>query len=116
MTEAARRIASAHGAVLSAGIEDYWQDSDHYSFLKRQIPAVCFNTGLHSDYHQPTDTPDKINYTRLCTVVRITRDLALSTANADAAPAVLPEQVWHTWVWGPYATPNLVALLPVIGL
>ena len=33
--------------------------SDHQSFLKRQIPALFFFSGLHEDYHKPSDTADK---------------------------------------------------------
>jgi hypothetical protein len=40
-------------------------------------------------------------------VVRILRDLALQTANAEAAPVVLPASVWQTWTWRPYDGPNL---------
>lgn len=36
--------------------------SDHYNFAKKGVPAVFFFSGLHEDYHQPTDTPDKIDY------------------------------------------------------
>ncbi|MEP6467358.1 MAG: M28 family peptidase, partial [Parafilimonas sp.] len=36
--------------------------SDQYSFIKKGIPAIQFFSGFHKDYHQPTDTPDKINY------------------------------------------------------
>lgn len=36
--------------------------SDHYNFAKNGIPSVFFFSGIHEDYHQPTDTPDKINY------------------------------------------------------
>jgi hypothetical protein len=107
LTRDARAIASGYGVALSAGIEAYWEDSDHYPFARRSIPAICFNTGLHANYHQPTDTPDKINYAGLTRAVRIVRDLALKTANADAAPAVLPPDIWRAWVWGPYRTPNL---------
>lgn len=105
LTRDARTISARYGITLSAGIEDYWQDSDHYSFARRKIPAICFNTGLHADYHQPTDTPDKIDYDRLTTVVKIVRDLALETANAEAAPAVLPPAVWRAWMWGPFLNP-----------
>jgi hypothetical protein len=116
LTAEARSLAEAQGIALSAGIEDYWQDSDHYSFALRSIPAICFNTGLHADYHQPTDTPDKINYNRLASVVKIVRDLALVTANADSVPVVLPGSVWKSWVWGPYRSPNLLQDPPVFGI
>ena len=37
--------------------------SDHTSFYRKNIPVLFFFTGLHSDYHKPTDDGDKINYT-----------------------------------------------------
>jgi len=36
--------------------------SDHTSFALKKIPVLFLFTGLHSDYHRPTDTADKINY------------------------------------------------------
>jgi hypothetical protein len=35
--------------------------SDHTSFVGKQIPVLFFFSGLHSDYHKPSDTWDKIN-------------------------------------------------------
>lgn len=37
--------------------------SDHTSFYRKDIPVLFFFTGLHRDYHKPTDDFDKINYT-----------------------------------------------------
>jgi aminopeptidase YwaD len=37
--------------------------SDHTSFYRKDIPVLFFFTGLHADYHKPTDDFDKINYT-----------------------------------------------------
>jgi hypothetical protein len=37
--------------------------SDHTSFYRKGIPVLFFFTGVHSDYHKPTDDADKINYT-----------------------------------------------------
>lgn len=36
--------------------------SDHYNFAKHGVPIIFYFSGLHPDYHKPTDTPDKINY------------------------------------------------------
>ena len=36
--------------------------SDHTSFYRINIPVLFYFTGLHSDYHKPTDDYDKINY------------------------------------------------------
>jgi hypothetical protein len=37
--------------------------SDHTSFYFKNIPVLFFFTGIHPDYHKPTDDFDKINYT-----------------------------------------------------
>jgi hypothetical protein len=38
--------------------------SDHYNFARKGIPIIFYYDGmLGADYHKPTDTPDKINYT-----------------------------------------------------
>lgn len=36
--------------------------SDHTSFYNLNIPVLFFFTGLHLDYHKPSDDADKINY------------------------------------------------------
>jgi hypothetical protein len=40
----------------------YYFRSDHYSFASHGIPVIFYFNGEHEDYHQITDTPDKINY------------------------------------------------------
>ncbi|MCA9150146.1 MAG: M20/M25/M40 family metallo-hydrolase, partial [Planctomycetales bacterium] len=37
-------------------------NSDHYSFYKRQVPFVMFHTGLHDDYHRPSDDTERIDW------------------------------------------------------
>ncbi len=37
--------------------------SDHTSFYRKDIPVLFYFTGLHADYHKPSDDADKINYT-----------------------------------------------------
>jgi hypothetical protein len=38
-----------------------YSSSDHTSFVTKKIPVLFFFSGLHSDYHKPSDTWDKIN-------------------------------------------------------
>ena len=45
-------------ALDSAGIGP----SDHTSFYTHGIPVLFFFTGVHTDYHKPTDDAGKINY------------------------------------------------------
>jgi len=42
--------------------ERIYYRSDHYNFAKNGVPSVFFFSGIHADYHQPSDTPDKIDY------------------------------------------------------
>ena len=44
--------------------------SDHTSFYRKDIPVLFFFTGVHSDYHKPTDDADKINYNGELMVVK----------------------------------------------
>lgn len=37
-----------------------YSSSDHTSFIGKRIPVLFFFSGLHSDYHRPTDTWEKI--------------------------------------------------------
>lgn len=41
---------------------NYYTRSDHYNFAVNGIPVIFYFNGEHSDYHNPTDTPDKIDY------------------------------------------------------
>jgi len=41
--------------------ESGYGSSDHTSFNVKKIPVLFFFSGLHSDYHKPSDTSDKIN-------------------------------------------------------
>ncbi len=45
--------------------------SDHHGFVRRGIHSVVFFTGLHDDYHKPTDTPDKIWYSNTTAIAKV---------------------------------------------
>jgi len=51
--------------------------SDHTSFYRKDIPVLFFFTGLHIDYHKPTDDADKINYTGQLQIVKFINQLVL---------------------------------------
>lgn len=44
--------------------------SDHSSFYYADIPVLFFFTGLHTDYHKPSDDANKINYEGQTKVLR----------------------------------------------
>ena len=45
--------------------------SDQYPFLMHDIPAVWWFTGFHPDYHQVTDTVEKINFEKMTKILRL---------------------------------------------
>ena len=49
--------------------------SDHTSFYRKDIPVLFFFTGLHTDYHKPSDDADKINYTGMVQIIRFIQQL-----------------------------------------
>jgi aminopeptidase YwaD len=51
--------------------------SDHTSFVARGIPVLFFFSGLHSDYHKPSDTWDKINAPAAAHLLDFIQDVAL---------------------------------------
>ncbi len=54
--------------------DDGFGPSDHSSFYAKERPVLFLFTGLHTDYHRPSDTPDKINYPGEARVVHFTED------------------------------------------
>lgn len=44
--------------------------SDHTSFYRKDIPVLFYFTGLHSDYHKPSDDADRINHKGMVTILR----------------------------------------------
>jgi Zn-dependent M28 family amino/carboxypeptidase len=70
--------------------------SDHYNFAKVGVPIAFFTTGLHVDYHRPTDTPDKIDYVIMQQIAKTVAATGWELANSPTRPklnAKLPEQL-----------------------
>jgi len=49
--------------------------SDHMSFALKHIPVLFLFSGLHPDYHRPTDDADKVNYDGIADVVTFTKQI-----------------------------------------
>jgi hypothetical protein len=61
--------------------------SDHTSFVSKKIPVLFFFSGLHSDYHKPSDTWEKINGPSAAKLLDLIGDVALQLASAAEPPA-----------------------------
>ncbi len=43
----------------------FYYRSDHYNFARKGIPSIFYFSGVHEDYHKPTDDVEKIEFDRL---------------------------------------------------
>jgi len=59
--------------------------SDHTSFTAKQLPVLFFFSGLHSDYHKPGDTWDKIDAPSAVMLLHMVSDV-IDGLTGDAAP------------------------------
>tara|TARA_B100000029_G_scaffold464131_1_gene497884 strand:- start:717 stop:2609 length:1893 start_codon:yes stop_codon:yes gene_type:complete len=86
--------------------------SDHAPFIDKGVPAMFIFTGIHDDYHTPTDTPDKVDYEGLEEIGKFSISLIDLVASSidlnisweeDSTPEiadeeeVMPESGWRSW-------------------
>ncbi|HEB53032.1 MAG TPA: M20/M25/M40 family metallo-hydrolase, partial [bacterium] len=76
--------------------ESLFTRSDHANFAYQGVPIAFFFTGIHKDYHQTSDTPDKIEYPKLLRVARYVYDIAFTLAQSDERPLV-DEDLWRAF-------------------
>jgi len=63
-----------------------YSSSDHTSFVTKRIPVLFFFSGLHSDYHKPSDTWDKINAPGAAHLLDLVSNIALRIDTAPDRP------------------------------
>ncbi len=51
--------------------EDVYTRSDHANFAAKGVPITFLFSGFHPDYHQPTDTIEKINFEKIVSAARL---------------------------------------------
>lgn len=66
----------------------FYRRSDHWNFGRLGVPFVFFFTGVHEDYHQPTDTANKIDYEKYHRVVQLIFASTVKTANIEIRPVM----------------------------
>jgi Zn-dependent M28 family amino/carboxypeptidase len=66
----------------------FYERSDHYNFAKNGVPSVFLFNGVHADYHQKSDTPDKIEYDALAKRAQLAFTVAWELANRENRPVV----------------------------
>ena len=73
----------AHGAGLHLAFDwDILEDSDHYPFIAARIPTLMLHTGLHDQYHRPSDDFERVNVAGIPLVSRLALAVITELANA----------------------------------
>ena len=62
--------------------------SDHYNFVKKDIPVLFFSTGLHTDYHSPRDVVEKIDFRKMERISEALFLIGYKVANLKSRPKV----------------------------
>lgn len=123
-------VQANNDPAVHAGLElsfdwDITDDSDHYPFIAAGIPTVMFHTGLHDQYHRPSDDVHLVNVDGIEPVARLTLGFvtmladepgprpfrqqcrAESNATKRALEAIAPEPVAaHRGRWGIGSRPD----------
>ncbi|HEX3100362.1 MAG TPA: M20/M25/M40 family metallo-hydrolase, partial [Pyrinomonadaceae bacterium] len=66
----------------------YFYRSDHFNYAKHGVPIIFFMDGTHEDYHQPSDSVEKINFEEMEKVARTIMATGWTLANNPARPKV----------------------------
>jgi Zn-dependent M28 family amino/carboxypeptidase len=83
MLEELKPPASLH---LDLSEKTGYGSSDHTSFTTKQVPVLFFFSGLHGDYHKPSDTADKIDAPDAAILLDYVADVASYLEKADGRP------------------------------
>ena len=62
--------------------------SDHWNYAKHGVPIIFYFTGVHDDYHQPTDTVDKIDFDKMAHIAKFVYETGWRVANLDHRLAI----------------------------
>lgn len=66
--------------------DDGWGGSDHQSFTLKEVPVLFFFSGVHEDYHKPTDDWDKINYDAQKDILHYVYDIIMKINELEERP------------------------------
>ncbi|MCO6455880.1 MAG: M20/M25/M40 family metallo-hydrolase, partial [Pirellulaceae bacterium] len=84
-----RELVARQNAEANVELDFRWEvepNSDHYSFFQRRIPFLMLHTGLHDDYHRPSDDSHKLNAEGLQQVSRLMLQIVHELADREQSP------------------------------
>ncbi|MEO8029211.1 MAG: M28 family peptidase [Gemmatimonadota bacterium] len=86
------RVNAAHPELHMTAIDDRWPEenfyfrSDHFNFARKGVPILFFFNGVHADYHQVSDSPDKLDAEKESRILKLLFFLGQDVANGKDRP------------------------------
>jgi Zn-dependent M28 family amino/carboxypeptidase len=68
--------------------ERFFYRSDHFNYARKGVPIIFFMDGSHADYHQPSDSVEKINFEEMAKVTKTIFATGWELANRATRPKV----------------------------
>ena len=81
-----QQVNQSIGFRFKYDAEDVYTRSDHYNFARNHIPIAFLFDGFTPDYHQPSDTVDKIDFLKLANSAKLYYLTAYAVANRTEPP------------------------------
>ncbi len=127
-----RQMMSTSSLSEGTWVDFTWNlkdNSDHWPFYERRIPCLCVHTGLHDDYHRPSDDIEKLNLDGMREVSRYLVERLCDLADAETLPGyrtnsrgenletqkrvenplpAIPSRLGFTWEYIPGETSQLI--------
>ncbi|MGH9793976.1 MAG: M20/M25/M40 family metallo-hydrolase [Candidatus Acidiferrales bacterium] len=80
------------GSFTLSFTDSGYGSSDHQSFYIKDVPVIFFFSGLHADYHKPTDTADRIEPAAHARAAELALRTTEALATLEARPAFVRVQ------------------------
>jgi len=93
------KVAAKYDLKLAYSAGGY-AASDHTSFVVKSVPSLFFFSGLHADYHKPSDTWEKIDPNAAARLLDLIADVAAGLASAPERPQFVKVEEPQTAVAG----------------
>lgn len=85
-------VAARHPEVGLVVSDDIWPEerfffrSDHFNFARKEVPSIFFFSGVHEDYHRPSDEVHTLDTDKAARVARMIFHTLVEIANAPGRP------------------------------
>jgi hypothetical protein len=80
------KTAAAEAGLKFKTSQSGYGSSDHVSFYTKNLPVLFFFSGLHADYHRPSDNWDKINAAGAAKILSMVYTVASQLNALDPRP------------------------------